>query len=270
MAPPGPPVMIVEGRGMLATAFLASRSVIEATLFARGVADSKSADHGEYGRERSTLVAALDAAATRDHPLVYFSSGAVYGHFGDDPVAETAPTRPVTAYGRHKVTCESLVRASHGPSLIVRLPNVVGPGGNPHQLVPSLVSQVLTGRVSVLRGAGRDLIDVDDVVATTAGLIDAGAPARLVALDRTINVASGICTPVIELVGMISTILGCDPEIEVVDGGDPQRLAVDRLHDTIPTDVHAPDYVIRVLERRVPAIAAQVASTIPLSRASAI
>ena len=125
----------VEGRGLLAAGFLSGGPKIDATLFARGVADSTCVDEAEYERESSMLREAVEAAAARRHPLVYFSSAPVYGRFDGREVAETDPPRPTSTYGRHKLACEATtVRTSPGPSLVLRLPNVVGPGGHPNQL----------------------------------------------------------------------------------------------------------------------------------------
>jgi NDP-hexose 4-ketoreductase len=248
--------MIVEGRGMLASAFLARGSTINATLFARGVPDSGSVDPAAYARELSSLRAAADAAFERGHPLVYFSSAPVYGRFETAPVVESGEPRPVTPYGRHKLACEALVLAAPGPSLILRLPNVVGPGGHPHQLVPALVRRVMAGRVTVLRGAARDLLDVDDLVTLTTRLIEAGAVSRLAGAGRVINVASGICTPAADLVDEISRLLDREPEIDLVEGGEEQRFSLDRLQGLIGDLGFPPEYVRTVLGRRVPAIAA--------------
>ncbi len=252
--------MIVEGRGLLAAGFLERGLEIDATLFARGVADSTCVDEAEYERESSMLREAVEAAAGRRHPLVYFSSAPVYGRFDGREVAETDPPRPTSTYGRHKLACEAIVRSSTGPSLVLRLPNVVGPGGHPNQLVPSLVRQVLAGRVMVLEGASRDVLDVDDLVVITTRLLDGGAPERLAATNRTLNVASGICTPVGELVHRIASILDRQPTLDTVQGGEAQRFSIVRLEGLIGELDLGSDYLENVLSRRVPEIAAMMAA----------
>ena len=73
--------------------------------------------------------------------------------------------------------------------LLVRLPNVVGPGGNPHQLLPALLAQARSGTVDVQDGAERDLIAVDDVVRVVLALLATDFT------DRTVVVASGSRRP---------------------------------------------------------------------------
>jgi nucleoside-diphosphate-sugar epimerase len=240
---------------MLASAFLSRQPELEATIFARGVADSTSVDRAAYARELTTLEDALDAAATAGHPLVYFSSAPVYGRFNGHAMLESDEPAPVTPYGRHKLACEELVRSSPGSTLVLRLPNVVGPGGNPNQLIPSLVRQVLAGRVTILAAAARDLLDVDDVVTLTTRLVAADAPRRLADGDRTVNVASGICTPVTDIVAEIAAILGRDPLVELVDGGEAQHFSIARLRGLAGAVAVGPRYVAMTLARHVPVIA---------------
>jgi nucleoside-diphosphate-sugar epimerase len=259
--------MIVEGRGMIAAAFLAGRPAIGATIFARGVADSTMVDPVEYARELVTLDDAVRSAAAIGQPLVYFSSAPVYGQFNGHAFAESEEPAPVTAYGRHKLSCEAIVRASPGPSLILRLPNVIGPGGNPHQLIPALVRQVTAGFVTVLDGAARDVLDVDDLVSIVARLVAGDAPARLADHDRTVNVASGICTPVSAIVSEIASILGRDPDVDLLPGGEPQRFSTDRLRALGVDPPAGSDYLARILARRVPVIAA---TTVPATAGQAM
>jgi nucleoside-diphosphate-sugar epimerase len=254
--------MIVEGHGLLGAAFArAGRREIPALVFARGVADSTCEDPVEYTRELDAVDASIGRAAELGLPFIYFSSAPVYGHFGPSPVSESGPARPTTAYGRHKAACEERVRASIGQTLIIRLPNVIGPGGHPHQLVPALVGQVLEGRVVVLDGAGRDLLDVDDVVRLTERLLDVGGPARLRDRGRTVNVASGICTPVDRIVRRIAALLGRAPVIERRRGGEPQHFDTLRLIELIGPLPFDPTYPGRILDERVPAIAAALGGT---------
>ena len=192
-------------------------TVHDTVVFARGVSDSSIADATEYRREAAHLDAALRSALDAHERLVYFSSGgSVYG-----PTAEvrdeTTPLRPMTVYGRHKVAMEERIRASGVRYLIVRLPNLVGPRQNDAQLVPSLVRQALRGRVTLQRLASRDLLDVDDAASLVAGLLRAGPE------NEVIVVASGISTPVAEILAHIATILDVQPSIAFLDAGEPQR-----------------------------------------------
>ncbi len=69
------------------------------------------------------------------------------------------------------------------------------------QLIPSLVTQAVRGSVIVRSGATRDLLDVDDLISITAGLLQVG-PAT-----TPMNIASGASTPVTQLVSQINKVL---------------------------------------------------------------
>ena len=61
-----------------------------------------------HGANLTGAIAIYDAA--REHgklPVVYASSAAVYGDNPATPLAETAATEPLTAYGADKLGCES-------------------------------------------------------------------------------------------------------------------------------------------------------------------
>jgi nucleoside-diphosphate-sugar epimerase len=161
-------------------------------------------------------------------------------------VGRPAPTSP---YGRHKLECEEIIAASGAKYLVLRLPNVVGPAGNPSQLVPSLVAQAVAGHMVVRSGATRDLIDVDDIVQIVGALVRRGTT------NATLNVASGISTPVEQLAGQIANILGVSPTFALVDGGDRQEFSIALVRSLLPS--YPPfdqDYPAIVLNRHVPAI----------------
>ena len=118
----------------------------------------------------------------------------------------------------------------------------------------------------VLEGASRDVLDVDDLVVITTRLLDADAPERLAATNRTLNVASGICTPVAELVHRIAAILDRQPTLDSVQGGEAQRFSIVRLQGLIGEMDSAPITSSIVLSRRVPEIAAMM-SAVPVGAA---
>jgi NDP-hexose 4-ketoreductase len=241
--------VIIEGRGLLAGAFgRHGDPSLPALVFARGVSDSTTTDEGAYVRELDLLAASLATARREGIPLVYLSGAPVYGAFLGR-VREEGPVAPTTRYGRHQLACEELIRGSGADHVILRLPNAVGPGGNPHQLVPSLVRQVRAGHVLVYDGAGRDLVDVRDVVVIAERLLRAGV------MGVTVNCASGITTPVVEIVDAIAEILGAHPEIERVAGGTFQRFDIGRLEELAAPLPFDGGYPVRVLARYVPTIA---------------
>jgi nucleoside-diphosphate-sugar epimerase len=137
--------------------------------------------------------------------------------------------------------------------LIVRLPNVVGPRANPTQLVPSLVHQVLGGRVSVQAQATRDLIDAQDMARLVPELLRRGSGRDLV------NVATGHDVAVVEIVSEITAILGARPVVDLVDDGVRQRFDTSNLRRILGRDPFPdPDHYRGVLRRYVPGLAEEL------------
>jgi nucleoside-diphosphate-sugar epimerase len=243
-------VFEVIGSGLLARAIAsAAETGPDAIICASGVPDSQCTDESAFRRERALLHDLTGRARARDAVLVYFSGAPVYGRVSGLRV-ETSDATPETPYGRHKLECENLVTDSGARHLVLRLPNVVGPGGHPRQLIPSLVGQALNGSVVVRIGATRDLLDVDDLVSIVDALLRRGIQ------NTILNVASGVSTPVPRLAEVIAETLGISPSVLSTEGGDSQEFSTAKVRGLLPEYPRfEPEYPVNVLSRRVPAIA---------------
>lgn len=240
----------VIGSGLLAGAFSsAAETGPSAIICASGVADSQCIDESAFRRERALLHDLTRRARARDAVLVYFSGAPVYGSVSGLRV-ESEDATPETPYGQHQLECERLVADGGSRYLVLRLPNVVGSGGHPNQLIPSLVAQTLSGSVVTKSGATRDLLDVDDLVTIVAALLRSGMD------NGIVNVASGVSSPVLELVEIIAAVLCVSPSVVVADGGDRQEFSTAKVRDLLAEYPRfEPDYPGNVLRRRAPAIA---------------
>ena len=243
-------VFEVIGSGLLARAIAsAAETGPDAIICASGVPDSQCTDESAFRRERTLLHDLTGRARARDAVLVYFSGAPVYGRVSRLRV-ETSDATPETPYGRHKLECENLVADSGARHLVLRLPNVVGPGGNPRQLVPSLVAQTLNGSVVIKTDATRDLLDVEDLVSIVAALLRRGIH------NTILNVASGVSTSVPRLAEVIAETLGISPLVLSTAGGDNQEFSTAKVRALLPEyPPFEPDYPVNILGRRVPAIA---------------
>ncbi len=101
------------------------------------------------------------------------SGGTVYGMTSVEPIVESAPTNPISAYGISKLMIEKYLTLYHHLHAlnfqILRISNPYGPGQSPDRrqgLVATVIHRALTGQPVEIWGTGesvRDYIHVTDV-----------------------------------------------------------------------------------------------------------
>ena len=186
-----------------------------------------------------TLLAALASTAVRR--FVFSSSATVYGRAEVVPIAEGAPTAPMSPYGENKLEIERMLAqlARDDPSWRVanlRYFNPVGahpsgrlgedPAGVPNNLMPFLC-QVATGRLKTLRIFGNDYPTRDGTgVRDYIHVMDLaeGHVAALAAIERsapgtvmTVNLGTGRGVSVLELVEAFERVNGVAVPREYVE-----------------------------------------------------
>jgi len=220
----------IVGTGFLAGEFrrIADRHD-DVALLAAGVSATMATSQEPFQREADLLYRCLDECRTRGSRLVFFSTAStgMYSRSGREG-REDGPIQPTTAYGRHKLAMEAVIRSSGVDHLILRLAHVVGRRQRPHLLLPALVTQVVNGRVQLHRQACRDVIDIDDVVGIVDRLLNRGTGRTVV------NIASGIATPVERIVDHIADRLHLDPERVFVAGSPNPPISLARLRRLVP------------------------------------
>ena len=166
--------------------------------------------------------------------LVHTSTSEVYGSAQSAPITESHPLEAQSPYAASKIGADKLVDSFHRsfglPAVIVRPFNTFGPFQSARAIVPTIVSQALTGdqlRLGSLHPR-RDMTYVSD---TVSGFIAAaGAKA---AIGRTIQLGSGADVSVGELVSLVADILGRELPIELDESRvRPQDSEVERLIST--------------------------------------
>lgn len=191
---------MIVGGGLIASAFKDSPLTDDFVIFASGVSSSKSNHAKSFEREKDLLERYLSLGRV----LVYFSSVAL------------SSTASRTPYYHHKQNMEQMVLRKEG--IVVRLPQVVGHGGNPANLFNHLLQGLKKGGVVVFQNAKRELIDVEDVEKILA---EAHAQ-NLLNKGRVYIVSSGLPISVSDLCQIIATELSVDYSIRYIDGGDEQ------------------------------------------------
>jgi UDP-glucose 4-epimerase len=206
-------------RGDVADAGLARRAMegVAGCFHLAAIASVERGAREWLGTHRVNLsgtVAVLEAAARLGGvPVVYASSAAVYGDCAALPVAEDAPTRPLSAYGADKLGCEQHARVAglaHAvPTLGLRFFNVFGPRqepGSPYSGVISIFCERISrGQPVTVFGDGeqtRDFVfvaDVVDALLRAMGRTSAEAPVLNVCTGRPTSVralglaVAGLC-----------------------------------------------------------------------------
>ncbi|GIV63378.1 MAG: NAD-dependent epimerase/dehydratase family protein [Chloroflexota bacterium] len=180
-----------------------------------------------------TLMEAMRDVGVRR--VVFISSGAIYGNQETQPVSEEAIPNPRSPYAVSKLAAEYYVKTIGRlwgiETVCLRVFNAYGPGQHlPPVHAPVLLNflrQALQNGTLVVHGDGtqtRDYVYVDDVVqamiaASTAPGVD----------QMTINVGSGVETSVRDLVKVVISVTGSEPEVVYnprSDGG-PARMCAD-------------------------------------------
>lgn len=149
--------------------------------------------------------------------VVFLSSGGtVYGIPTVTPTPESAPTRPITAYGAAKLAIEKYLevyRRQRGLDYIVlRVANAYGPYQTEEKqqgVIAAFVSKALRGESIEIWGDGsvvRDYIYIDDVAeALIASLFYSGS-------ERVFNIGSGVGTSLLDIASKIEQSLGVHPQ----------------------------------------------------------
>jgi nucleoside-diphosphate-sugar epimerase len=192
-----------------------------------GVAAS-FADPARYLRDHVLGTAAV-LAALGSARLVHVSSAEVYGRPADNPVAESAPTVPLSPYGVAKLGAEALVRALCREATILRPFSVYGPRSPAYSLVGTIARQASRAGAIDLADLTpiRDYVHVDDLARAVARCVREPAPG-------TFNIGSGVGTSVAELARLVTTVLGRDLPISST-GSDRPVDVVELVADTALT-----------------------------------
>ena len=217
------PAVLAEQLDAAAAAFVhAARSGFDtwAVLWVAGagVIGTEETALEEETRALAHLLRLLDRHFAHDEtPMPGFlflasSAGGVYGHCADQPIRESSPCRPISAYGRNKLAQEQLVHdwsQSHplARCLIGRISNLYGPGqdlSKPQGLISQVSQCIIWQRpihIYVPLDTIRDYLYIDDgaqqvlscLAAWAAGRLpppaSGGAQVKLFSAERTTTVA---------------------------------------------------------------------------------
>ncbi|WP_319002297.1 NAD-dependent 4,6-dehydratase LegB [Dechloromonas denitrificans] len=167
----------------------------------------------------NVLQAALDAGVGR---IIHTSTSEVYGTARFVPINEEHPLQAQSPYSATKIGADALAFSffsSFGlPVTIARPFNTYGPRQSARAVIPTVITQILTGKKKIKLGSLAPTRDFNFVLDTCAGFLAlAGCDA---AVGKTVNIGSGSEISVGDTVRLIARLIGMDVDIEC----DDQRL----------------------------------------------
>jgi UDP-glucose 4-epimerase len=152
--------------------------------------------------------------------LVYAGSSSAYGDQPTSSKREGDLPAPISPYGAAKLAAELYCQAftaTYGfETVTIRYFNVFGPRQDPNSqysaVIPLFITAMLAGRRPTIYGDGQQSRDFTYVANVVHGnLLAADADAKLVS-GRTLNVANGRQTSLLELIAALNNLLGTKTE----------------------------------------------------------
>lgn len=176
----------------------------------------------------NVLQAARDAGVER---VVHTSTSEVYGSARHVPINETHPLQGQSPYSASKIGADKIVEAFHLtyglPVTTIRPFNTYGPRQSSRAIVPTIITQALTGDELKL-GSLSPTRDLNYVLDTVSGFVSAAE--REQAVGQVVNVGSGRETSVGDLAAIILGLVGRDMPIVLDDERvRPDNSEVERL-----------------------------------------
>lgn len=167
----------------------------------------------------NVLQGALDAGVGR---VIHTSTSEVYGTARFVPISEEHPLQAQSPYSATKIGADALAYSYHSsfglPVTIARPFNTYGPRQSARAVIPTAITQLLSGRRTLRLGSLSPTRDFNFVADTCSGFIALAQCEQTV--GRTVNIGSGTEISIGDTVKKIADIIGVEAEIEC----DEQRL----------------------------------------------
>ncbi|UCC95523.1 MAG: SDR family NAD(P)-dependent oxidoreductase [Candidatus Omnitrophota bacterium] len=147
--------------------------------------------------------------------FIHTSTSEVYGTALHIPIDETHPLQPQSPYSATKIgadmLAESFFHSFNTPVTIVRPFNTYGPRQSIRAVIPTIITQLLSGTKRLKLGALHPTRDFNFVLDTVAGFISLAETAATV--GKTVNIGSGREISIGDLVKLLTRLVGTKAEI---------------------------------------------------------
>lgn len=147
--------------------------------------------------------------------LVHTSTSEVYGTPDSVPIRESHALRGQSPYSATKIAgdmlCEAYYRSFDTPVVILRPFNTYGPRQSARAVIPTILSQMLSGRTQIALGSTAPKRDLTFVSDTVAGFLAAATQPGIE--GQTIQLGTGRTESVLELFEAARRVTGVDATI---------------------------------------------------------
>jgi nucleoside-diphosphate-sugar epimerase len=202
----------IVGNGLIANKFKTLSLELEkpVTIFASGVSNSEETNLLEFKREEILL-----KNQNKNNKIIYFSTCSLLNEANRNNI-----------YVKKKIYFEKMIAKIFDDYLIIRLPQVVGKGGNKNNLVNFFYQSILLNKHFVAKKkAYRNLIDVDDVLNITKKIITSTSGA--------VNVAAPHNTLVLNIIFEIEEILNKKGNYTLINEGTNFKIDIKSIESLI-------------------------------------
>jgi UDP-glucose 4-epimerase len=203
----------VTNRARVERLLRSAPTIVHLAAESRAVTAAKYPERTNKVNGEGTLNLLQAARTARASRFVLASSAGVYGE-SERPVQNESDTpKPISVYGASKLAAEAYCAAFNAqfqlPTCILRLFNVYGPrqaATEEAAVISKFMRRIGRGLAPQIYGDGqqtRDFVHVRDVVAAIIRSLEVPETA-----GQVINVGTGVRTSVLELAGLMSSLLG--------------------------------------------------------------
>lgn len=171
---------------------------------------------------RGTLNMLQGAKAAGADRIIVTSTSEVYGTAITVPITESHPRQPQSPYSATKIGADALALSFHAafglPVVLARPFNTYGPRQSARAIIPTIITQIASGRREIKVGDLTPTRDFNYVADTAAGFI---ALAKAEGVEgREINIATGTEVTMQQTLETIADLMGAD----VTWVTDPERI----------------------------------------------
>jgi len=199
----------VIGNGLIGTEIKKNIQKNNLLFFTSGVSNSNEERDIEFLREKN-LFYENTKNLNSTYKVIYFSTYSIFDN-----------TLTSSAYKKHKLEMEKIVQKLDN-HLIIRLPNVIGNGGNPNTMVNFFKNSIMNNQqITILKNAYRNFLDIDDIICFIKH-IDQDSP-------KIINLVHPVSYRVTEILECIEIKMGKKVTIKKIEGGENYFLQPDEF-----------------------------------------